>query len=219
MKKQFKRIIHPLWAKMYFKRTKKVNTFSKYGLQLTIYPTVFHPGVFYSTEFFIAYLKTILLKDKTLLELGAGSGLISFYACSKGANVVATDINSSALKGLRENAIQNKLPVTVIESNLFENVKVSDFDIIIINPPYYPKAPTNEMESAFYCGKEFDYFKQLFHQLSTEKNPKTEIYMILSEDCDLKTIKSIADNNSLLFTQIKTYKNWIEKNFIYQIST
>lgn len=219
MKGLIKKIVHPIWAKIYFLKNKKVTNFSKYGIQLKIYPTVFHPGVFFSTQFFIQFLTSKNLKNQSLLELGAGSGLISFYASKQGANVVATDINPEAIRGLKENALNNQLAITIIESNLFEHVRIIDFDLIIINPPYYPKNPSNLMESAFYCGEQFEYFHQLFQQISMEESTPSELYMILSEDCNIEHIKTIAATFSIYLILVKEYKNWFEKNTIFQLST
>jgi hypothetical protein len=41
--------------------------------------------------------------------------------------------------------------------------------------------------------------------------------MILSEDCDIKTISDIAEKNSFRFNELKRKRKWGEWNFLYRI--
>lgn len=217
MKRFLKIITFPFLSWWYKKRNDKIQRYSKHGIHLLIYPSVFHPGLFFSTQFFVQFFESFELKNATFLELGAGSGFISFWAAKNGAIVTATDINPQSIDGLNENSRRNNLPIQVIESNLFEKIRLEDYDIIAINPPYYPKEPSNFAENAFFCGNDFDYFHQLFQQISTQYRPTTFIYMILSEDCDIEKIQKIASENELKLVLKRTLKNWCEENYIYEI--
>ena len=73
------------------------------------------------------------MKDKTFLELGAGSGLISICAAQKGAAVTATDINPVAIQYLQKNSLANNVSLRVIESDLFKTIAAQQFDFIAIN--------------------------------------------------------------------------------------
>ncbi|WP_258101666.1 methyltransferase [Marinoscillum pacificum] len=193
-----------------------MNPFYSYeGIRLKILNGVFHPGLFFSTHVFLEYLKTRQLSELKILELGAGSGLISFYCSREGAQVTASDINQAAIAGLRLNAERNKLEINVVHSDLFENIAISDFDMILINPPYYPKEPNNDSEAAWFCGANFEYFDNLFGQLGNVSS-LPEILMILSEDCDLTKIKSIALNSGFANQQIYSESKWGEENYIFQ---
>src|SRR5205085_2367128 len=68
------------------------------GISLQIHPEVFHPGFFFSTKLLLRYLLQLPLHQRSLLELGAGSGLISFAAARAGADVTASDINPVAVQ-------------------------------------------------------------------------------------------------------------------------
>ncbi|MBI2268928.1 MAG: methyltransferase [Bacteroidetes bacterium] len=70
------------------------------GIRLVVLPGVFHPGLFHSTTFMLEILKTRTLKDKNILELGAGTGMLSVYCVKKGANVTASDISWKAIVNL-----------------------------------------------------------------------------------------------------------------------
>ena len=188
------------------------------GLNLQVYPSVFHPGFFYSTKIFINFLNTINLKGKTVLELGCGSGMISLFLSRKSAVVTATDINKTAVENTKKNAELNRLKLEVIESDLFEKVDGNQFDCIIINPPYYPKKPQNEKEMAWFCGEDHEYFQKLFNQMNEFKLAKTSIYMILCEGCDLDRIKSIGNHFKFGFELVHDIKKDGEWNYIFKIS-
>jgi len=163
-------------------------------------------------------LKNTNLSGLSFLELGAGSGMISFYAANQGAIVTATDINTNAIEGLRFNSKATQIPIQVVKSNLFENVSPNEFDWIIINPPYYPKNALNEKDQAFYCGEDFDYFKKLFQQLKQSWERETaQIMMILSEDCDIERISMIANNHGIILEQDSEVTKRGELNVIYRI--
>ena len=81
-------------------------------------------------------------KDK-ILEIGTGCGIIALSCATKGANVIATDINPIALKLTSQNIKQNhhllKGTIHLLRGNLFDMLKHNQyFDIIIFNPPYLP---------------------------------------------------------------------------------
>ncbi len=155
------------------------------------------------------------LTDQRFLELGAGSGLISMVAASRGAIVTATDINTQALDGIRENASFNDLDIEVKESDLFDKVSPGSFDIIIINPPYYPKAPKTAGESAWFCGENFEYFRKLFQQLENHNLGTIQTLMVLSEDCDLKRIGQMAGKSDILLDQVSSKEIGGELNYIF----
>lgn len=219
MRQLLKRIAYPVLSRWYLRKTSGVQRYAKHGLSLTIMPGVFHPGLFLSTNLLIGFIAQKSLTGKRLLELGAGSGLISFYAQKNGAVVTATDINPQAIAGLKLNAEQLQLPVTVIETSLLTGLHVNEFDIVVINPPYYPKQAKNMQEAAFYCGEDFAYFKELFTQLSDQPLQKScAVYMILSEDCRISHIRELAMTQHIDFEEVFTTTKWGERNYIFQLS-
>lgn len=75
-------------------------------------------------------------KEVQILDLCTGSGCIAITLKKETNSVVtASDISKSALKVAKENAIQNEVDITLIESDLFQNID-GKFDVIISNPPY-----------------------------------------------------------------------------------
>jgi release factor glutamine methyltransferase len=144
----------------------------------------------------LRYLEDLDVKNKTFLELGCGTGLISIRAAQRGAAVTAVDISQAAVDTVVENAKQNGVVVRSIKSDLFASVAEQRFDVIAINPPYYPREPRSESEYAWYCGAAFEYFERLFSQLPKYTTQGSEILMILSEDCQSDEILGRAKRNN-----------------------
>lgn len=212
-----KTLVSRLYAPLLLYYLKKDRWYSHSGVKLFVKRGVFHPGFFFSTRFLLAHVRQQILLDKKLLELGAGSGLISFYAAKRGAKVMATDVSNLAIEGLNMNSKQLNLPVQVVHSNLFQAIPVQTFDYIIINPPYYPQTPHNEQEMAWFCGKEFEYFKELFAGLAKYMQRNTCVLMSLSQDCNLERITGIANANGFDFILLRKKRIMWELNYIYQI--
>ncbi len=217
MRNFIKKITEPLLKKIFFKYYSKSRVYVYKGICVTVHPEVFPPHFTISTKIFLDFLSKQNLNGKSVLELGCGSGIISLLCASKGAIVTASDINKIALQKLKEASAANDLAVDVIYSNLFESISSTFFDYIIINPPYYPKTPKNTKEEAWFCGENFEYFENLFHQLSTKLQFKNTL-MILSQDCDLKRIQTISSNYNLKMQLIVKKRKFFEENYIYTIN-
>ncbi|MGH1385962.1 methyltransferase [Kordia sp.] len=217
MFKKLKKHIFPV-AKFFFdKYTLKQRKYTYEGITVKINEEVFPPKFTISTKILLEYIKPLNIADKNFLELGCGSGIISLFAASKGANVTSSDINQIAIDVLKEASTTNEIPVNVVYSDLFENLSDQQFDYIIINPPYYPRTPQNDKERAWFCGENFEYFKKLFAQLPQHIAPNT--WMILSEDCEIQHIKQLAKNNGLTFELIFEKSVVKEKNYIFSINS
>lgn len=195
----------------------KERTFFFENLQLTIHPSVFHPGFFFSTRLLLKYLLGLTLKAKSILELGAGNGLISMVAAKAGARVTATDINPVAIQYLQQNSTRNGVEMTIIESDLFDRIPMQVFDMIVINPPYYFKKTLTDKDHAWFCGENGEYFRGLFAALGNYSDKNTVTLIILCEGCDRETIQSIAGGQGFRFTCVSKSRNLIERNYIYQI--
>lgn len=194
---------------------KRIYTFGKIRLQIP--PEVFHPGFFTSTQFLLRYIKNLQLHGKRFMEPGAGNGLISIYAAKHRAKVTATDINPVAIEYLKINSVENNVQVSIIQSDLFENVPLQQFDIIAINPPYYKKNPQTLLDHAWYCGENGEFFFQLFAQLPGYLHKTSEVLMVLCGGCDIGMIKNAAAENGFTLNCVDTKQTLIEKNFIYKI--
>jgi release factor glutamine methyltransferase len=193
-------------------------TYSHGALKMNIPAGVFHPGFFTSTKFLLKYVLRLPLNGKKFLELGAGSGLISLSAVVAGAAVLATDINPIAVQCLIRNSIKNKIGLEILESDLFASIPEQTFDIIAINPPYYRKDPLDMAESAWFCGKNGEYFFNCFRQLGNYCHVKTKVLMVLCDGCDMQMITEAASNHGWKLQLEETKTTILEKNYIFSIN-
>lgn len=217
MKSAIRNIVAHTYKPLLVKYLSKTRVY-KYGdIKLEIPPQVFHPGFFFSTRLLLNYISQLPLQNKSFLEPGCGSGLISIYAAKKGANVLATDINPVAVEFLQKNSRQNKAELKIIRSDLFKDIPEQLFDIIAINPPYYKKQPQTSQEYAWFCGENGEYFSGLFNQLANYMHLHSEVLMVLFEGCDMEMIENLASQNGFNLLCVYTRKNLLEKNFIYKI--
>ncbi len=180
---------------------------------------VFHPGFFFSTQLLLKQVMKNTLSGKKLLELGAGSGLISIAAAKKGAIATATDINPVAIDFLYKNSRRNNTTIEIIKSDLFAAIPDNSFDIIAINPPYYKKNPVTITDHAWYCGEKGEFFSNLFSQLKKFIHKDTLVMIVLCDGCDLQMIENMAEMNGFILKHQLTAKNLLEKNFIYTLET
>jgi release factor glutamine methyltransferase len=195
----------------------KERNYSYKGYQFIVLPDVFQPYFTLSTKILLHFLGEKNLKNKSLLELGCGTGIISAFTALKGAHVTSSDINPEAVKNASINAKKNNIETTVILSDLFNDINLQIFDFIIINPPYYPKDAQNDKEMAWFCGENFEYFERLFKEIEPFQNKQSEVYMILSVDCELEKIQSIGLKNQFRMDEVMKIKKWGEWNYIYKI--
>ena len=217
MRPAIKNIVAHTYKPFLEKYLSKKRIYTYGNIRLHIPPEVFHPGFFTSTQFLLRYIKSLQLQGKKFLEPGAGNGLISIYAAKHRAKVTATDINPIAIEYLKINRVENNAQLNIIQSDLFENIPLQQFDIIAINPPYYKKDPQTLLDHAWHCGINGEFFYRLFSQSPNFVHENSEVIMVLCDGCDLKMIGDAANQNGYKIRCVQTKQSLIEKNFIYKI--
>lgn len=98
--------------------------------------------------------KITFLFGEKILDLGCGYGVVGIYAAhfAGAENITMVDVNPTAIKLAKMNAIYNKMSaINIFQSNGFHSILEQDFDWILSNPPYHAdfKIPKDFIENGF----------------------------------------------------------------------
>ena len=114
-----------------------------YGYKINVNKNVLIPRFETETlvEKTIKYIKDLKLTNKSLLEIGTGSGCISIVLKKEleDLNITSIDISRKALRVAKKNAKQNKANITLLKQNVFKYSPINKYDVLISNPPYVTK--------------------------------------------------------------------------------
>ena len=125
-----------------------------YGRQFQLSPATLIPRP--ETQDMIDITKSLMgyLAERRVLDVGTGSGCIAITLAlelGKNVNITATDISQPALTIARANAKHHKVNITFLHSDLFQNLKKQQFDLIVANLPYVdPNWPWLDQKSLAY---------------------------------------------------------------------
>ena len=171
------------------------------GFELVVRPTVFHPRIFLTSEFFAAFVDRLDLRGKRVADVGTGSGIIALAAARAGAaNVVAVDINPNAARTALDNARVNGFNgrVTAVCSNLLSALAPRrQFDVILSNPPYFPEEPLDLADRAWNAGPGYRDIAPLFEQARARLAPGGSMYLLISSGSDFELLGSLIERAGL----------------------
>lgn len=188
------------------------------GFKFKVYPSVFNPKDFISTPLFAEFIKSLgSLEGKRILDMGTGSGAVSVFTASLGAECAAADINPMAVRSARENAAVNGFAekVTAVESDLFEALNPNElFDIIFFNPPYYKGKPHNNFERAFKGGENLEVITRFLNDAKKYLKPAGVIYFIVSSDMDIQAFLKMIESVGYTHKIAKEIKKFFETFYI-----
>ena len=134
----------------------------------------------------IKYIKTNFKNRVDILDIATGSGCIAITLKKEiDSTVDASDISEEAIKVAQENALNNKVDINFINSDMLTNI-TKKYDIIISNPPYLTKeddimdiVKNNEPEIALYAKDNGLYYYDVI--LKNIKNNLKDKYLIAFE--------------------------------------
>ncbi|WP_122893332.1 methyltransferase [Arcobacter peruensis] len=172
---------------------------NKKGIEIKTLDITLHPyyGTYFPTRFdhlklFDKWLKKYEGSKQKAIEIGVGSGILSFQLIQNGFNdIYASDTNKNAIIGVHEEAkrlgYEDKL--TLNHANLFENCDVKA-DVIVFNPPWIKAKHKLEegIDKAMYYEDEL--FNNFFEQALKHLNPDGKIVLIFSN------LAQVVDENS-----------------------
>jgi release factor glutamine methyltransferase len=217
----FRNTVHYLSYKFILNR-RRARLVRAAGFRLVVYPTVFHPRLFLTSEFFARFLATINLTGKRVADVGTGSGILALAAARAGAaDVVALDINPNAVSAATDNARANGFGdrVTAVCSNLMAGLRPGlQFDVIISNPPYFSGEPRDIADRAWVAGPEYRDIIALFEQARQRLKPSGKMYVLLSSDADLHLLGKLIAGAGFRARIATTLSIMIESMIIYELT-
>lgn len=94
----------------------------------------FGTGHHETTQIMLKAMKQLDFENKTVLDVGCGSGILSIYASLLGAKqITAIDIDTWCIENTQENALLNKINNITTHLGSIETLSESNFDIILAN--------------------------------------------------------------------------------------
>jgi len=192
------------------------------GFKLSVRPTVFHPRFFLSSKRFVSFLDGLDLRDKVVIDVGTGSGVIALAAARAGSTtVIAADINPNAAICAAENARTNGFGGRVhgIASNLLAAFAPRPmFDVILSSPPKHAGEPRDLADRGWHAGPAYRDVADLFDQARERLKPGGKVYVMVSSDSDLdlfgRRIREAGFNAQIA----KEYSIFIESFILYELT-
>lgn len=162
--------------------------------------------------------ETPLVKDKTVLEIGTGTGLLSLCALESGAaKVVATDVNPAAVTNARYNArLMNfgerfEARLVPLDDPAAFSVVAEDetFDVILSNPPWVDRRPSRIEEFALY-DENFQLLRTLLEGVRQHLNPGGRVLLAYGSVDGIRALMRMAREMNMTTQVIDDDRNFDE---------
>jgi release factor glutamine methyltransferase len=112
---------------------------------------------------------------------------------------VAVDINPSAIRCTRINALLNAVSVDAREGDLFGPVEGERFDVVLFNPPYYRGVPRDALDHAW---RSPDVIERFSTALAAHLTPQGHALVVLSSDGEHNRFLMALDEAGLKHTVV-----------------
>lgn len=186
-------------------------------LTLTVLPEVYPPTAFTDTLWFAGQVKDIV-GQKSLLEIGTGSGAIAIVCAKNGAHVVATDVNPDAVRNTELNNKRYGLDVVVRLGDMYNALQPREkFDYIFWAHPFNNwDVPVEDM--LLRSGLDYHYQALRAYIVGAQEHLNSDGKLLIGtgDSADLKTLAEIAAENNydlqLLRKVTMPLENGSEKN-------
>ena len=188
------------------------------GIPLVVLPDVFNPKLLRSGELLVLQLARaeLLTPGARVLDLGSGSGAVGVAAARRGCRVTAVDINPSAVRCTRINALLNQVDIDVREGDLFAPAAGERFDVVVFNPPYYRGVPRDGLDHAW---RSPDVIERFSLQLADHLTPNGHALLVLSSDGEQSAFLQALAANGCTYRAIAERDFGNEQMTVYWIQT
>ncbi len=174
----------------------------KKGIFIPVLNEKIHPyyGTYFPTRFehlelFADWLKKYRGKKESAIDIGVGSGILSFQMLQHGfKTVTGIDTNPNSIIGLSEAIRKNKKyePLKLLHGNLFANNNTPS-ELIVFNPPWLPAKHNSEgLDKAIYYDTKL--FPDFFTEAKKNLKPDGKIVLLFS---NLAQITKVCESNPI----------------------
>jgi release factor glutamine methyltransferase len=187
------------WHDEHYEYLKKVapegEVFDYLGITLVVPPNV---QVIESTS---DVLGRVVLEETRpgdrVLDMGTGSGVNAVLAATKGADVVAVDINPHAVAAARANADRNGVAdrVDLRRSDLFDEVD-GRFDLVVFDPPFRWMKPRDWAEASI-TDEDYRSLTAFFAHVREHLEEDGRILVFFGTTADVGYLEQLVENNGL----------------------
>jgi len=191
-----RRVAHMVWSRRVRANFNRPDACRLLGFDLVIDPGVLHPRHFASSRWLAAHVSSLPLRGRRVADVGTGSGILALVAARGGASVTAIDINPIAVRCARANVERNALGplVEVVESDVFAEVRPeAKFDLVITNPPFFPRGPRDAADRAFAAGANGEFFRKLAGSVPSRLTADGALLLVHSSDADFSEARGLLE--------------------------
>gem|GEM_PF-2002592 len=148
---------HGLTRVIWGRRLRRHDRVEVLGHRLEVPPGVHHPKADGSSDFLFRTVGPMVAPGHRILDLGTGSGLGALVAASRGADVVAVDVDAAAVEAARGNVdaagLADKVDFRV--GDAVSVVADEAFDQVWWNAPQRPVDPSDPARPAGAAGRDY----------------------------------------------------------------
>lgn len=137
-----------------------------------------------------------------VLDMGTGSGVNAVLAATKGAQVLAVDLNPRSLEAARANVERNSVSalVEIRHSDVFSDVEGS-FDLIVFDPPFRWFKPRDWVETAM-ADEGYEAMTRFFRQARDHLKASGRMLIFFGTSGDLEYLQGLMTEEGFTWDAI-----------------